>query len=167
MKPKPFAPRRGVTATNLLVAVLVLAASSAQAQNRQLQEKLRNAERIDCSFSTIVTGDWEGTDTITEAAPSDLKAAFFDISIDEGTAEAEGRFGASFIVVRTAESYLHFMQMFRAGPLYMTTVLAQETADGKLKAMHTRHEYSPTKLPGFTSRPEMYIGECEVQVKAE
>jgi hypothetical protein len=27
-------------------------------------------------------------------------------------------------------------------------------------AVHTRHEYTDISLPGFTSRPEMYIGDC-------
>jgi hypothetical protein len=26
--------------------------------------------------------------------------------------------------------------------------------------MHTRHEFVPTKMEGFTSRPETYVGEC-------
>ena len=158
--------RRPLAASVLGVAALFLALPSG-AQNRALQQRLANAGRIDCTFSTQIIGDWEGSDTTTEAVSSDLTAAFFDIDIDGGTAEAEGRFGASFIVVRQAYTYLHFMQMLRSGPLYLTTVLAEETTDGKLKAIHTRHEYSPTRLPGFTSRPEMYIGECAVEARPE
>jgi hypothetical protein len=29
-------------------------------------------------------------------------------------------------------------------------------------AVHARIEYSPTVIPGFTSRPEMYIGTCSI-----
>jgi len=47
-----------------------------------------------------------------------------------------------------------------AGPLYVTTVLAVETTPGHFKAMHSRHEFTPTRMEGFTSRPEMYVGEC-------
>ena len=32
--------------------------------------------------------------------------------------------------------------------------------DGKLRAVHTRHEYTEVSLPGFTSRPEQYYGDC-------
>jgi hypothetical protein len=28
--------------------------------------------------------------------------------------------------------------------------------------VHTRVEYSPTVIPGFTSRPEMYLGTCTI-----
>jgi len=47
-----------------------------------------------------------------------------------------------------------------AGPLYVTTVIAKETKDGRLMAVHTRHEYTQISMPGFTSRPEMYVGDC-------
>ena len=80
--------------------------------------------------------------------------------MDEGTADAQGAFGASFIVVRQAGDYLHLMQTYSAGPLYTTTVLARETTEGRLMAVHTRHEYTDVAIPGFTSRPEMYLGEC-------
>jgi hypothetical protein len=149
------------------ILLAVVAVEPASAQNRRLQQLLDNAERVECSFSTLVTGDWEDSTTSMSVAPVEQSAAFFDIDVDEGTAESEGRFGASFIVVRRAHTYLHFMQMLSSGPLYLTTVLAEETSDGKLKAMHTRHEFSPTKVPGFTSRPEMYLGECTVQARAD
>lgn len=136
---------------------------SAQGQSdRGLQRRLEGATRIDCRFSTLATGDWEAGASEARVTESEFEASFFDINIDEGTAEAEGRFGESFIVVRYASGYLHFMQTFLAGPLYVTTVLAREASDGRLMAIHTRHEYSQIVLPGFTSRPEMYIGDCAV-----
>jgi hypothetical protein len=162
----PLSRSLAVTASAAIAASLALALPAA-AQNRQLQQQLANAGRVDCTFSTIVIGDWDGADTTTEAASTEQTAAFFDIDIDGGTAEAEGRFGASFIVVRQAHTYLHFMQMLTNGPLYLTTILAEPTTDGKLKAIHTRHEFSPTKVPGFTSRPEMYLGECSVEPRAD
>lgn len=154
-----------ITVVALLAGSLV--AGSASAQNRRLQQLLANADKIDCTFTTLVVGDWNGSETTTTVSPVEQKAGFFDIDIDEGTAESSGKFGSSFIVVRQAHTYLHFMQMLSSGPLYVTTVLAEETTDGKLKAIHTRHEYTPTKVPGFTSRPEMYLGECTVEPHAE
>ena len=134
----------------------------AAAQDRALQEQLRNATRIDCSFSEVVKADWIDGATEFGAEPVEFEAAFFDIDVESGTAEAEGRFGASYIIVRYAQGYLHFMQTLNSGPLYLTTVLAQPTTDGRLKAVHTRHEYTQVSLPGFTSRPEMYLGDCTV-----
>jgi hypothetical protein len=158
-KSKPMKP------TNLILVTLcglACLANAAFAQSGSAQRRLQAASRIDCTFSTRVWGEWDGEATSGGVETSEFGAAFFDINTDEGTAEADSRFGASFIIVRYAEGYLHFMQMFRAGPLYVTTVLARETANGKLMAVHTRHEYTPIALPGFTSRPEMYIGDCEV-----
>jgi hypothetical protein len=53
------------------------------------------------------------------------------------------------------------MQVFRTGPLYTTTVFDKDT-DGRLKAVHSRHEYFAVPLAGATSSPEQYYGECEV-----
>lgn len=131
-------------------------------QGGPLERQLAAATRIECRFSALATGTWDENAPSAAVSPAELEATFFDINVDEGTAEAEGRFGASFIVVRYAHGYLHFMQMSDAGPLYLTTVLAQENGDGRLKAMQTRHEYSETSLPGYTSRPEMYVGDCAV-----
>ena len=60
---------------------------------------------------------------------------------------------------------LHQEELFDLAYGYIppTTVLDRETTDGKLMAVHTRHEYTNTSLPSYTSRPEQYYGECEVQ----
>ena len=42
------------------------------------------------------------------------------------------------------------------------TILDTAAGEGKLMAVHTRVEYSPTVIPGFTSRPEMYLGTCTI-----
>jgi hypothetical protein len=91
-----------------------------------------------------------------------IKVAFTNVNVDEGTADAEDAFGKSYIVVRYTSDYLHLIQMHSAGPLYTTTVLAKPAKDGRLLAIHTRHEYTDVRLPGFTSRPEMYLGDCAV-----
>ena len=137
----------------------------AMSQTRDLDELLQNATRIECSFSQIVTGEWSDEGPVFTAAPVEFEAAFFNIDAESGTADAEGRFGASYIIVRYAQGYLHFMQSLTSGPLYLTTVLAQPGTEGRLKAVHTRHEFTRVSLPGFTSRPEMYLGDCSVEVE--
>lgn len=135
---------------------------TAHAQSAQLQERLRKATRVECKFTALATGDWKGGKPQAAVSPATLEAVFVDIDIDGGTAEAEGDLGESYIVVRYSQGYLHFMQMSTAGPLHITTVLAQPTSDGRMKAVQTRHEFSAVSLPGYTSRPEMYIGDCAV-----
>jgi len=144
--------------------VIIASAPSADAQTRAqkmaLEKKLLGAKVLKCTFSTLATGDWDWDKTKSTVSTSKLEIAFMSIDIDEGTAEADGGYGNAFIAVKYAQGYLHFLQISDAGPLYVTTVLATETTPGHFKAMHTRHEFSPTKVPGFTSRPETYIGEC-------
>lgn len=155
--------RAASTILILLATGTGFAASSASAQDQDTRDRLQNAVRVDCVFTEKATGDWTDDAAAVVAESVEFEAAFFDIDVETGTAEAEGRFGASYIIVRYAEGYLHFMQTLNAGPLYLTTVLAQQTANGRLKAVHTRHEYTEVSLPGYTSRPEMYIGECSVE----
>jgi hypothetical protein len=145
-----------------LAGFATLTATHAALGQGGLDRRLAAAKRIECSFSAMATGTWDKNVPAIAVAPSELKANFFDINVDEGTAEAESDYGASFISVRYETGYLHIMQMSDAGPLYLTTVLARAAGEGKLMAVHTRVEYSPTIIPGFTSRPEMYLGTCTI-----
>lgn len=143
-------------------AGLVAFSGPGLAQNRALQQRLENASKIDCRFEAMATASWEDGVPAVNTAAADFEASFFDINVDEGSAEADSSYGASYIVVRYSFGYLHLMQMINSGPLYVTTILAQETSGGRMMAIHNRLEYSPTVLPGFTSRPEIYVGDCEV-----
>ncbi|HUQ51554.1 MAG TPA: hypothetical protein VM692_04990, partial [Gammaproteobacteria bacterium] len=123
---------------HLAIALAGLAAlSTAQAAFSQggLDRRLAAAKRIECSFPTMATGTWDKNVPAIAVKPSELKANFFDINVDEGTAEAESAYGASFISVRYETGYLHIMQMSDAGPLYLTTVLARAAGEGKLMAI--------------------------------
>jgi hypothetical protein len=145
-----------------LAGLAAVAAAHAALAQGGLDRRLAAAKRLECSFSTLATGTWDKNVPAIGVTPVELKANFFDINVDEGTAEAESEFGASFISVRYTQGYLHIMQMSDAGPLYLTSVIARAAGEGKLMAVHTRIEYSPTIIPGFTSRPEMYLGTCTI-----
>ena len=145
----------------LLVATCAPRVGAQTAAELALEKKLLAAKTLKCKFSTMATGDWaEGGKTKLTVAPAKVDVAFSSIDVDEGTAEADGGYGNTFISVKYAHGYLHFMQISDSGPLYVTTVLATETAPGHFKAIHTRHEWTAASIPGFTSRPEMYVGEC-------
>jgi hypothetical protein len=145
-----------------LAACVLLQSSTALGQSGGLDRRLAAATKLDCSFSTFAMGNWEKNTPSLTVKPAQLKASFSHINVDEGTAEADTDYGASFISVRYTLGYLHIMQMSDAGPLYLTTVIARPAGEGRLLAVHTRLEYSPTVIPGFTSRPEMYIGSCAI-----
>jgi hypothetical protein len=138
-------------------------AQSASQQSAALEKRLVAAKKLDCAFTTVATGSWDGAKSSATTTTTKLELKYNDINVDEGSAEADAGFGAAFIIVRYSHGYLHLMMMSDAGPLHLTTVLATPTANGRLKAMHTRHEWSPAIVPGFTSRPELYIGDCAVQ----
>jgi hypothetical protein len=162
-------PHRLIATLVVVAAVLALgqtresAAQSSQAKERELARKLAAAKRLECKFTTLATGTWDGGKTSAAVKQADVSVTFTDIDVESGTAEADSGFGNAFISVKLSGGYLHFMQISDAGPLYVTTVLATETVPGRLKAMQTRAEYSPTMLPGFTSRPELYVGDCVVK----
>ena len=149
-----------LAAASLLVLARPPAADAQTMAQKALEKKLLGAKVLKCKFSTMSTADWEGGKTKATVAPSKLEIAFSSIDVDEGTAEADGGYGNAFIIVKYANGYLHFLQIADSGPLYVTTVLAVETTPGHFKAVHTRHEFVPTKMEGFTSRPETYVGEC-------
>ena len=146
----------------LLPFALILGLSGATfGQAGALHERLAKAASLSCTFSALAVGTWTNGTAGAETTRATLLVKYVAINVDEGTADAEGQFvGASSVVVRYVNGYLHLMQTHRAGPLYTTTVLAKETKGGRLMAVHTRHEYSDVRLPGFTSSPEMYLGDC-------
>ena len=143
------------------LAVLVVASPERDAT--QPKVNLSNAKSLTCTFSMLATGTWIKGEPRAEVKSATLSLRFDSINVDEGTARIVGDFGPSDIIVRLTAGTLHFMQLFNEGPLYVTTIFPRETRSGKLQAVHTRHEYTDVSLPGFTSRPEQYYGECAVQ----
>ena len=127
--------------------------------------RLSKASSLKCVFPTLATGTWKNGVSEAEVRPAKLAIGFTSIDTQDGTAEAAGASGKSNITVRLVGNYLHFMQMDVYGAMYVTTVFDQESKGGRLIASHSRHEYTPVSLPGLTSRPEQYYGECEVLSK--
>ena len=124
---------------------------------------LARAKAVKCTFSTMSVGTWTKEKVDVQVKPSTTPVLeFFGINVDEGTAELKSPYGKYDIIVRYANGYLHFIQSFLDGHVYVTTILEKKTDSGKLKAMHSRHEYTDVSLPGYTSRPEQHVGECEV-----
>ena len=149
-------------ATSLTVSLaLLLVAGSSDAQDG-VKGSLAKATHIKCTFPLMVVGTWSATQPEAKVKPANIVLEFENIKADEGTADLKSTYGKYDIVVRYAEGYLHFIQSFLNGPLYTTTILEKKTASGKLKAMHSRHELTDFALPGITSSPEQYYGECEV-----
>jgi hypothetical protein len=124
---------------------------------------LATATVVRCEFQVVSTGAWKDGTAQAQVQPATLRLVFDAINTDEGTAASAGALGRSDIIAKLSSSGLHFIQMFRDGPLYVTTVFTQESRPGRLKAVHTRHEENGVHIPGFTSSPEQYYGECEAE----
>jgi hypothetical protein len=127
------------------------------------QSRVGGVKALRCSFSRHAVGTWgkDGAPDVTvQSTPLVLR--FDSIDPDSGTAQLRSGTLGSEVTVRLAEGYLHFMQAFRTGPLYTTTVFDVGDKSGRLKAVHSRHEFFAVPLPGATSSPEQYYGECEI-----
>jgi hypothetical protein len=125
--------------------------------------RLLKAKALECMFSTMATGTWVDGKPVTSTKPAALTVSFTAIDPQDGTADAIGDSGKAHITVRLVGNYLTLMQMDAYGALYVTTVFNTETKNGRLQAVHTRHEYTAVQLPGMTSRPEQYYVDCAVR----
>jgi hypothetical protein len=143
-------------------AGLLLALFCSGAPGVVAQERIAAVKGLRCALQRQSTATWK--DGVVEAAvkPASLTLRFESIDSDAGTAQLRSGAVGTEVTVRLAEGYLHFMQAFRTGPLYTTTVFEAGATKGRFKAVHSRHEYFTTPLPGATSSPEQYYGECEV-----
>ena len=143
-------------------AILTMFAVPRSLKPQNARGPLAVAQSVKCVFPLMVVATWtdKGPDVKTKTINKEMR--FDKINTEEGTAELQGDYGKYDIIVRYADGYLHFIQSFLNGPLYTTTVLEKKTASGKLKAMHSRHEYIDFALVGITSSPEQYYGECEI-----
>jgi hypothetical protein len=145
-----------------ILATLGWASGHAQVPNAPAA-RLVNARSLTCTFSVVATGTWKDGIATAAQKPARLTVAFTSVDTQDGTADAVGDAGKSHITVRAVGNYLNLMQIDPYGALYVTTVFNTESRNGRLLAVHTRHEYTPVQLPGLTSRPEQYYGDCEVR----
>jgi len=144
-----------------IAAALILSASSPALT--RAQGKPASARALRCTFPLYSVGSLS-REGAPEAAvkPSTLILRFDTINADEGTAELRDGTVGSSITLQLSNRNLHFIQSFRSGGLYVTTVFDQESRNGKLVAVHSRHELFKVPLDGATSSPEQYYGECEI-----
>jgi hypothetical protein len=150
------------TRTFVVTALLVTTFVPTLTLDVAAQGRLATVKALRCTFARNATGSWSRTGVPAAVVqPSTLVLRFDSIDFDDGTAQLRTGKVANEVVVKMAEGYVHFMQVFRTGPLYTTTVFDKD-ASGKLKAVHSRHEYFAVPLAGSTSSPEQYYGECEV-----
>lgn len=161
-------PMAGHLRTPILVGFVALGLQAIHAQAPS-PVALANVQRLKCSFTHRALGTWE-KDLVPaiEMTPAKLSMVFDAIDTQDGTANVMDvtapDAGAPHITVRVLADNLHLLAMNISGSVYLTTVFADRDsrAGRNFKAVHTRHEFTPTRLTGWTSRPEQYYGQCEV-----
>jgi hypothetical protein len=152
-----------LTSALVAAASVLYAAARGEAQQQPSLKKMETVRALKCVFPLLVRSTWNKGEPSVDVKASTLSMRFDAINTEEGTASVTDLFGRFEITARLSSGTLHLVQSFTAGPLYITTVFSAESRSGKLKAVHTRHELTEAVLPGFTSSPEQYYGECEVQ----
>lgn len=145
-----------------LLAISITPIAGAQVPNAPAA-RLVNAKSLSCTFSVVATVTWKDDVAVASQKPTKLNIGFSSVDTTDGTADAVADSGKSHITVRAVGNYLTLMQMDPYGAVYVTTIFNTETKNGRLLAVHTRHEYTPVQLPGLTSRPEQYYGDCQVR----
>ena len=154
--------------TAVIAVFVAMGMHTAQAQT-PAPSTLDAVKRLKCSFTLKALGTWQKDLVPTvEQLPAKLSMVFDEIDTQDGTANVidvtAPDAGAPHITVRVLANNLHFLAMNISGSVYLTTVFADRDSrtTGNFKAVHTRHEFTPTRLTGWTSRPEQYYGQCEV-----
>jgi hypothetical protein len=146
--------------TTVLLVLVLSGARTAQTQSPT--SALAAARKVTCIFPLYAVGTWTNGEPSAELKKASLSVSFDEIDTDDGTARANGPYGPIHIIAKLSIWSLHLLEMSGEGVLRVTTVFDKESRPGKYKAVHTRHEYTDVSLPGFTSRPEQYYGECQL-----
>ena len=120
---------------------------------------------LKCSFPASASATWDAgqpkTQTTNTAGIFTLNIT--EIDVQEGTARAVGLGAPAEVTVKLAGANLHILDMRPNGALAITTVFAEESHDGRLKAVHSRSEYVNGPAPGAAAPPSVsqYYGDCE------
>lgn len=124
---------------------------------------LTKVTALKCRFPVAVSGTWKNGEAVANPRTQELLINVTAIDVDDGTAEVAGTAGKAFVSAVLSGWSLYFVEN-SVGQLNVTTVFAQETAPGKLKAVHSRHGYLQMQVGKFISEPSVSqnYGECEI-----
>jgi hypothetical protein len=155
--------RPSVRAAAAAAAVSLAAQAAPLGAQDSSKNRLNGVKALACTFTLVATGTWNDGEPKADVKPAKLSIAYEAINVEDGTARAIEGAGTLDMIAKQSLWNLHLLWIGSEGAVYLTTVFDRETKGGKLRAVHTRHEYTDISLPGYTSRPEQYYGECEVK----
>jgi hypothetical protein len=152
--------RRGVA----LAAWMAIAAGSTDAGAQNVDRNpLGKATRLTCSFAVTASGAWKSGVPQAQVQQEAQTVGFLKIDLDSGTAEVDAAAGPLDIVALLTPSSVHFLERSFQGNLTVTSVFAP-AANGKYRAVRSRHDYLMMAIPGFVAEPtvQQRYGECEI-----
>lgn len=126
---------------------------------------LASVTSLKCAFPASATATWESGQP--QVKVQNLAGVFTltiaDIDAQEGTARTVGLGAPAEVTVKLAGSNLHILDIRPTGALAITTVFAEESHDGRLKAVHSRSDYVGGAGRGVAGPPSVsqYYGDCE------
>jgi len=147
----------------LAAAAVLGAAPPARAQTAEPPNPLKTVKALKCRFPVAVSGTWKNGEAIANPRTQELLINVTEIAVSDGTAEVAGTAGKAFVSAVLSGWSLYFVEN-GVGQLNVTTVFAQESAPGKLKAVHSRHGYLQMQVGKFIAEPSVSqnYGECEI-----
>ncbi len=146
-----------------IAAVLALVPTFLQAQTPDPPNPLKTVTALRCRFPVATSGTWKAGEAVAQTRTQELLLSVTEIDPQDGTAEVQGTAGKAFVSAVLSGWSLYFVEN-AVGQLNVTTVFAQETSPGKLKAVHSRHGYLQMQVGRFISEPAVSqnYGECEI-----
>ena len=126
---------------------------------------LSTIKTLKCTFSVSAVGGWKNGEPEGQIKTGGtVSVQLVDIETQDGSARLVGATAGEHVVLQASAWNLHFLELQGSGRLTMTSVFAQESKPGRLKAVHTRTDYLKISMPKFESEPtaSQYYGDCEV-----
>jgi hypothetical protein len=142
------------------VAAAVLLAAAAGSGMQAAEESLTTIKGLKCAFPLYAAVMWEKGAPKAETKRTDpLLVQVDEIDVDAGTA----REGTAFVTAILTASTLHVLERTMLGSLTVLSVFAEQTPQGTLRAVRSRHDYIQMSVPGFVAVPTVsqHYGECE------
>ena len=147
----------------VMVVLAMLGAHGAGAQSTD-KNPLALVKSLKCTFPVYAVGAWKNGEPQAQIKQADQFTLTIDeIDTDSGSGRVTGTAGPVEVTALLTVSSLHFMERSVTGTLNITTVFVSEAGAKKFRAVHSRHDYLPMSIPGFTSEPTVSqnYGTCE------
>ena len=156
----------GAQAVLAVLALMLTLSGAARPTLAQSTEKnpLARVKSFKCSFPVYAVGAWKsGTPQAQIKQADQFTLTIDEIDTDSGSGRVTGTAGPVEVTALLTVSSLHFMERSVTGTLNITTIFVSDGGAKTFRAVHSRHDYLPMSIPGFTSEPTVTqnYGTCQ------